>query len=106
MALKHYTGLRRKTLIPHLTLPFHPLAKQKSTKIYQIKASATSPKVTGRNLRVVVVGGGPTGGSAVVTLTKGRIKTFQIERSSTTASLVVELYYSTCSVTSICRSTS
>ncbi|GAB2286632.1 hypothetical protein Dimus_021026 [Dionaea muscipula] len=80
MALKHYTGLRRKTLIPHLTLPFHPLAKQKSTKIYQIKASATSPKVTGRNLRVVVVGGGPTGGSAVVTLTKGRIKTFQIER--------------------------
>ncbi|GAB2289665.1 hypothetical protein Dimus_023972 [Dionaea muscipula] len=82
MALKHYTGLRHKMSPenPHLTLPFHPPAKLKSTKLYQIKASATSPKVTGRNLRVAVVGGGPAGGSAAETLAKGGIETFLIER--------------------------
>ncbi|RVW26783.1 Geranylgeranyl diphosphate reductase, chloroplastic [Vitis vinifera] len=44
------------------------------------KPSSDSPKVTGRNLRVAVVGGGPAGGSAAETLAKGGIETFLIER--------------------------
>lgn len=36
--------------------------------------------MTGRNLRVAVIGGGPAGGAAAETLAKGGIETFLIER--------------------------
>ncbi|KAK6920881.1 FAD-binding domain [Dillenia turbinata] len=61
-----------------------PLAKtrpgQNRTRRPVIVAAKSSPIVTGRNLRVAVIGGGPAGGSAAETLAKGGIETFLIER--------------------------
>jgi geranylgeranyl diphosphate/geranylgeranyl-bacteriochlorophyllide a reductase len=45
-----------------------------------VRASATSPRLSGRPLRVAVVGGGPAGGSAAETLAKGGVETILIER--------------------------
>ncbi|XP_023730032.1 geranylgeranyl diphosphate reductase, chloroplastic [Lactuca sativa] len=45
-----------------------------------VVAAMSSPTITGRNLRVAVVGGGPAGGAAAETLAKGGIETFLIER--------------------------
>ncbi|KAK1363405.1 Geranylgeranyl diphosphate reductase [Heracleum sosnowskyi] len=77
IALKTFTGLRQSspetTVISHrpTTLTYRPL---------RISAGKFSPKVTGRNLRVAVIGGGPAGGAAAETLAKGGIETFLIER--------------------------
>ncbi|CDP12299.1 unnamed protein product [Coffea canephora] len=80
--LKTFVGLRPAS--PENN-PITTLAKPSSTttaarKQLRINAAKTSPKVTGRNLRVAVVGGGPAGGSAAETLAKGGIETFLIER--------------------------
>ncbi|KZV28129.1 geranylgeranyl diphosphate reductase, chloroplastic-like [Dorcoceras hygrometricum] len=45
-----------------------------------VKASKSSPRVAGRNLKVAVVGGGPAGGSAAETLAKGGVETILFER--------------------------
>lgn len=45
-----------------------------------MRASATSPRLGGRPLRVAVVGGGPAGGAAAETLAKGGVETILIER--------------------------
>lgn len=47
---------------------------------FHVTAAKTSTKLINRNLRVAVIGGGPAGGSAAETLTKGGIETFLIER--------------------------
>lgn len=52
----------------------------KPQKCIKIQASNSSPKLSGRNLRVAVVGGGPAGGAAAETLAKGGIETVLIER--------------------------
>ncbi|KAM7475630.1 hypothetical protein LguiB_022873 [Lonicera macranthoides] len=80
IALKSFVGLRQTSTENHqsLTLP-----KSKSTptkRNLRIVAGKFSPKVTGRNLRVAVIGGGPAGGAAAETLAKGGIETFLIER--------------------------
>ncbi|GFZ07734.1 pyridine nucleotide-disulfide oxidoreductase family protein [Actinidia rufa] len=46
----------------------------------RIMAAKSNTKITGRNLRVAIVGGGPAGGSAAETLAKGGIETYLIER--------------------------
>lgn len=45
-----------------------------------VRASATSVKLSGRPLKVAVVGGGPAGGAAAETLAKGGVETILIER--------------------------
>ncbi|KAK4257196.1 hypothetical protein QN277_006816 [Acacia crassicarpa] len=79
MALKSFVGLRQvspeKT---HLTGQTKPITfRHRKVKIV---AGKYSPLVSGRNLRVAVIGGGPAGGSAAETLAKGGIETFLIER--------------------------
>lgn len=86
IALKTFIGLRRSendSVV--LSKPNNSSSSSSSVNLSQrrqllIKASKTSPRVTGRNLRVAVVGGGPAGGSAAETLAKGGIETFLIER--------------------------
>ncbi|GAB4860755.1 hypothetical protein Ancab_035918 [Ancistrocladus abbreviatus] len=79
MSFKPFTGLRQSTPETHHSLS--PPTKLKPIKNPQkIKANINSPRLTGRNLRVAVVGGGPAGGSAAETLAKGGIETFLIER--------------------------
>ncbi|KAJ8645517.1 hypothetical protein MRB53_007265 [Persea americana] len=56
------------------------ISRPLSYRSLRISAAKTSPKLTGRNLRVVVVGGGPAGGSAAEVLAKGGIETYVIER--------------------------
>ncbi|KAJ6811732.1 uncharacterized protein M6B38_150430 [Iris pallida] len=46
----------------------------------KIRAAKTSPKLSGRALRVAVVGGGPAGGAAAEALAKGGVETVLIER--------------------------
>lgn len=79
LALKTFAGLsHRTTAETHHTIS---LPKPISThKRFIVRAGKFSPKVTGRNLRVAVVGGGPAGGSAAETLAKGGIETVLIER--------------------------
>ncbi|MCL7028251.1 hypothetical protein MKW94_009286 [Papaver nudicaule] len=83
--LKSFMGLR-KTNLSHqnsislsqsLTTTTHSNSARRN---FSIKAGKSSPKVTGRNLRVAVIGGGPAGGAAAETLAKGGIETFLIER--------------------------
>ncbi|KAJ3694948.1 hypothetical protein LUZ60_000325 [Juncus effusus] len=45
-----------------------------------VRASLTSPKLSGRPLKVAVIGGGPAGGAAAETLAKGGVETILIER--------------------------
>lgn len=47
---------------------------------FRVIAGKTSPRLTNRNLRVAVIGGGPAGGAAAETLAKGGVETFLIER--------------------------
>ncbi|GLU12381.1 hypothetical protein SLE2022_290660 [Rubroshorea leprosula] len=78
IAFKSFTGLRRSTTAqpqPNTHLP----PRSKPVK-FHVTAAKTSPKLTNRNLRVAVIGGGPAGGSAAETLAKGGIETFLIER--------------------------
>ncbi|XP_023730011.1 geranylgeranyl diphosphate reductase, chloroplastic [Lactuca sativa] len=63
------------TTLPKCIAPSHAHYRRLS-----VVAAKTSPKITGRNLRVAVVGGGPAGGAAAETLAKGGIETFLIER--------------------------
>ncbi|KAI8528895.1 hypothetical protein RHMOL_Rhmol12G0183200 [Rhododendron molle] len=79
LALKTFAGLsHRTTAETHHTIS---LPKHISThKRFIVRAGKFSPKVTGRNLRVAVVGGGPAGGAAAETLAKGGIETVLIER--------------------------
>ncbi|RZC88794.1 hypothetical protein C5167_031168 [Papaver somniferum] len=83
--LKSFMGLRKTSQNASISLAqslttstphFNP-ARRNFTSI---KAGKSSPKVTGRNLRVAVIGGGPAGGAAAETLAKGGIETFLIER--------------------------
>ncbi|XP_058192622.1 geranylgeranyl diphosphate reductase, chloroplastic-like [Rhododendron vialii] len=69
----------RTTAETHHTIS---LPKPISTrKRFIVRAGKFSPKVmTGRNLRVAVVGGGPAGASAAETLARGGIETVLIER--------------------------
>lgn len=78
MAFKPFTGLRQSTLTPESHTP--TFTKTLISPKFKVKSALTSPKLTGRNLRVAVIGGGPAGGSAAETLAKGGIETFLIER--------------------------
>ncbi|KAL0440702.1 UNVERIFIED_CONTAM: Geranylgeranyl diphosphate reductase, chloroplastic [Sesamum radiatum] len=81
IALKTFVGLRQSTPENNTIVLSKPAAT--TTLPYRrlrVNASKSSPRVTGRNLRVAVVGGGPAGGAAAETLAKGGIETFLIER--------------------------
>lgn len=78
LALKTFVGLRHTTAENRHTKPIS--TKLTTHKRFVVKAGKFSPKVTGRNLRVAVVGGGPAGGAAAETLAKGGIETILIER--------------------------
>ncbi|KAL6281330.1 hypothetical protein ACE6H2_018211 [Prunus campanulata] len=82
IALKSFIGLRQASAEkPHFTIQAKPISLNPSNhRRLQVNAAKTSPKVTGRNLRVAVVGGGPAGGAAAETLAKSGIETFLIER--------------------------
>ncbi|CAI9112074.1 OLC1v1012449C1 [Oldenlandia corymbosa var. corymbosa] len=81
IALKHFIGLRHTTPETNsVTLPKTLSATVETRRARGINAAKTSPKITGRNLRVAVIGSGPAGGSAAETLAKGGIETFLIER--------------------------
>lgn len=79
IGLKSFVGLRQvspeKTQLTGQTKPI--TSRHRKLKIV---AGKYSPLVSGRNLRVAVIGGGPAGGSAAETLAKGGIETFLIER--------------------------
>lgn len=78
LALKTFVGLRHTTAENRHTKPIS--TKLTTHKRFVVKAGKFSPKVTGRNLRVAVVGGGPAGGAAAETLARGGIETILIER--------------------------
>ncbi|KAL7210741.1 hypothetical protein ACSBR1_032150 [Camellia fascicularis] len=79
--LKTFVELRHSTAKHHhhhASSP--PLSKPTTThKRLHIIAEKSSSKITGRNLRVTVMGAGPAGGAAAQTLAKGNIKTYLIE---------------------------
>ncbi|XP_052179638.1 geranylgeranyl diphosphate reductase, chloroplastic [Diospyros lotus] len=78
LALKTFVGLRQTSPESHHSAAsFKPISTHRRLRVV---AGKFSPKVTGRNLRVAVVGGGPAGGAAAETLAKGGIETFLIER--------------------------
>ncbi|KAM7269310.1 hypothetical protein ACFE04_024807 [Oxalis oulophora] len=66
----HTSSAKPKFTIPSASKSKHPI----------IVASKSSPKLTNRNLKVAVIGGGPAGGAAAEALAKGGIETFLIER--------------------------
>lgn len=82
IALRTFTGLRQSSpenaSISNLSKPLP--RPHTCRRVLRINASNSSPRVTGRNLRVAVIGGGPAGGCAAETLAKGGIETFLIER--------------------------
>ncbi|RVW90504.1 Geranylgeranyl diphosphate reductase, chloroplastic [Vitis vinifera] len=83
ISLKTFVGLRQSSSNTYNSghvFPVKHLPAQPASRGLRIVAGKFSPKVTGRNLRVAVVGGGPAGGSAAETLAKGGIETFLIER--------------------------
>ncbi|KAK2987839.1 hypothetical protein RJ640_010621 [Escallonia rubra] len=77
IAIKTFVGLRQSSPESHLPKPLPALTHHRKLRV---AAAKTSPKVTGRNLRVAIIGGGPAGGAAAETLAKGGIETFLIER--------------------------
>ncbi|KAM0018902.1 Geranylgeranyl diphosphate reductase [Helianthus debilis subsp. tardiflorus] len=79
ITLKSFTGLRHSSPENHHSTTITTLPKSHHRRV-KILASKSSPKLTGRNLRVAVVGGGPAGGAAAETLAKGGIETILIER--------------------------
>ncbi|EOY21870.1 hypothetical protein QUC31_007461 [Theobroma cacao] len=79
IAFKPFTGLRRSSAVPTTTITTNSTGLSKAVK-FHASAAKTSPKLSNRNLRVAVIGGGPAGGSAAETLAKGGIETFLIER--------------------------
>ncbi|GMH21417.1 hypothetical protein Nepgr_023259 [Nepenthes gracilis] len=80
ISFKHFAGLRQSTLDNHHSLSSTAAKLKPIIRLRKITASVNSPKLSGRNLRVAVIGGGPAGGSAAETLAKGGIETFLIER--------------------------
>ncbi|KAF3621300.1 Geranylgeranyl diphosphate reductase, chloroplastic [Capsicum annuum] len=80
IAIKTFTGLRQSSPENNTITLSKPLLSGQPHRRLRINASKSSPRVTGRNLRVAVVGGGPAGGAAAETLAKGGIETFLIER--------------------------
>ncbi|MCD7452360.1 hypothetical protein HAX54_016288 [Datura stramonium] len=80
IALKTFTGLRQSSPENNSITLTKSLPSAHTHRRLRINASKSSPRVTGRNLRVAVVGGGPAGGAAAETLAKGGIETFLIER--------------------------
>uniref|UniRef100_A0A803P9G2 FAD/NAD(P)-binding domain-containing protein n=1 Tax=Cannabis sativa TaxID=3483 RepID=A0A803P9G2_CANSA len=81
IALKSFVGLRQSSLEKHhFTVQAKPLINVQTPRRFRVVAGKFSPKVTGRNLRVAIIGGGPAGGAAAETLAKGGIETFLIER--------------------------
>lgn len=81
IALKSFVGLRQTSPEkPHFIIQAQPIVNIQANRRLHIVAGKFSPKVTGRNLRVAVIGGGPAGGAAAETLAKGGIETFLIER--------------------------
>ncbi|XP_059303614.1 geranylgeranyl diphosphate reductase, chloroplastic [Lycium ferocissimum] len=80
IALKTFTGLRQTSPENNSVTLSKSLPLTQTHRKLRINASKSSPRVTGRNLRVAVVGGGPAGGAAAETLAKGGIETFLIER--------------------------
>ncbi|KAH0703543.1 geranylgeranyl diphosphate reductase, chloroplastic [Solanum tuberosum] len=80
IALKTFIGLRQSSPGNNSINFSKSLPTSQTHRRLRINASKSSPRVTGRNLRVAVVGGGPAGGAAAETLAKGGIETFLIER--------------------------
>ncbi|KAI3504661.1 hypothetical protein L2E82_46593 [Cichorium intybus] len=84
VALKSFVGLRQSSPETHhssITTLSKPLSySQINYRRLNVVAGKSSPKITGRNLRVAVIGGGPAGGAAAETLAKGGIETILIER--------------------------
>ncbi|CAH8355824.1 unnamed protein product [Eruca vesicaria subsp. sativa] len=81
-ALKSFTGLRHSST-DHTTLLSHApssLSRSQRRTSLKVTASRASPKLSNRNLRVAVIGGGPAGGAAAETLAQGGIETILIER--------------------------
>ncbi|KAK4768114.1 hypothetical protein SAY87_003255 [Trapa incisa] len=78
VAPKTFAGLRRSSDNSH-QFPVQKPAKVHFRKA-RIVASRACPKLSNRNLRVAVIGGGPAGGSAAETLAKGGVETILIER--------------------------
>lgn len=78
IALKTFVGLRQSSPETNAIVLSKPTTSPH--RRLRINASKSSPRVTGRNLRVAVVGGGPAGGSAAETLARGGIETFLFER--------------------------
>lgn len=79
IALKSFVGLRQTSLEkPHLTSQAKPSSI--NPRKLRVIASKSAPKLTNRNLRVAVIGGGPAGGAAADTLAKGGVETYLIER--------------------------
>lgn len=82
IALKTFTGLRQSTppqKPQFITTPATSPPQRKNVN-FKVTASKTSPRLTNRNLRVAVIGGGPAGGAAAETLAKNGIETILIER--------------------------
>ncbi|XP_061374522.1 geranylgeranyl diphosphate reductase, chloroplastic-like [Gastrolobium bilobum] len=76
--IKSFVGLLQSSPEkPHFATQTESITHRRHIKV---TAGKSSPKVSGRNLRVAIVGGGPAGGSAAETLAKGGIETFLIER--------------------------
>ncbi|KAJ8766779.1 hypothetical protein K2173_008333 [Erythroxylum novogranatense] len=67
--------LKPKTYLPQSPPP---------SKLFTVTSSSNSP-ISGRRLRVAVIGGGPAGSSAAETLAAGGVETFLFERSPSTA---------------------
>ncbi|XP_068637544.1 geranylgeranyl diphosphate reductase, chloroplastic-like [Aristolochia californica] len=82
-AFRYFTGLRKNSPeSPQSTVALTVLkpSSSSSRQRYRVSAANTSPKLSGRNLRVAVIGGGPAGGCAAETLAKNGIETYLIER--------------------------
>lgn len=80
IALKTFIGLRQSSPENNSIKISKSLPTNQTHRRLRTNASKSSPRVTGRNLRVAVIGGGPAGGAAAETLAKGGIETFLIER--------------------------
>ncbi|XP_073291465.1 geranylgeranyl diphosphate reductase, chloroplastic [Primulina huaijiensis] len=82
ITLKFFVGLRHSTALDShsAAVATSPAVLSHRRNVLRIKASKSSPRVAGRNLRVAVVGGGPAGGSAAETLAKGGVETVLFER--------------------------
>ncbi|KAJ4960061.1 hypothetical protein NE237_019971 [Protea cynaroides] len=79
--LKSFVGLRKATPDNQHSLSLTKSLPTRTTRRgLHIFAAKSSPKISGRNLRVAVIGGGPAGGAAAETLAKGGIETYLIER--------------------------